>query len=758
MKKRFALVAALVMTMGATAMADSESWTYYDCWDHGFQQFDQKTRTIPTCADINNDGRLEVIYGGQNNGDWMWDWFYNQNEDKWDWSWNWKFEWGNCAKVYGNFSLDNGPQKLAEAGNDDVTSPFGIPTATHNFYRWIDFNADGNLDMLVFGIQDWNGRGIADDQDKHYGFLYENGGAEVGYQFSKVDKFPFNVENGKANFNPNDGWFSTDDEKAMVYGRHNRGLTFGDINNDGFVDVVSQNMQGLNVYLGDGKGGFELAKHYTNNYREGDVKLADFDHDGNLDLVVSGWSDMGYVNFFRGNGDGTFEQKNPDKRDIRSSGVAVADYNNDGHLDVLIMGYSDQDGWTSDLYLGKGDFSFERKAGIIGDWIDGCVCYAIDVNNDGKMDLLANHGNNLKWWKGRGDGTFEGTGYCTNRDTNNSGGGFTFGDIYGTGSLDMVIQSKHGDNVYMGTVRGVDNNVPSAPQAVEAQRSGDLKTITVTWKAGSDKETPAKALAYNVFVKYGDTVRMLVPANVENGKLKVVQDMQTLITGSADEFSATYCVPEDLASADITVGVQTVDGVYAASEFATTSVTPAFHEGYDGQWNGNVLYPTTASNIDELLDLTITFEEAASVESSGFGVIAMLYNENGDLYAVMVDPIAGSANCQYDKATLHFVKVSELNAALAAFAKGEASKIGAAINAVEGGATVVVAGKSFKIDGQYLYTDAIQHEYVFGEASVPTGIDHVMQAIASGKVYNVAGQRVSNQNGLIISDGKKTIK
>lgn len=757
MKKRFALVAA-IFSMGITAWADSESWTYYDCWDHGFQQFDQKTRTIPTCADINNDGRLEVIYGGQNNGDWMWDWFYNQNEDKWDWSWNWKFEWGNCAKVYGNFSLDNGPQKLAEAGNDDVTSPFGIPTATHNFYRWIDFNADGNLDMLVFGIQDWNGRGIADDQDKHYGFLYENGGAEVGYQFSKVDKFPFNVENGKANFNPNDGWFSTDDEKAMVYGRHNRGLTFGDINNDGFVDVVSQNMMGLNVFLGDGKGGFELVKHYTDNYREGDVKLADFDHDGNLDLVVSGWSDMGYVNFFRGNGDGTFEEKNPNKRDIRSSGVAVADYNNDGHLDVLIMGYSDQHGWTSDLYLGKGDFSFDRKESIIGDWIDGCVCYAIDVNNDGKMDLLANHGNNLKWWKGRGDGTFEGTGYCTNRDTNNSGGGFTFGDIYGTGSLDMVIQSKHGDNVYMGTVRGVNNHVPSAPEAVEAQRNNDMKTITVTWKAGSDEETPAKALAYNVVIKYGAVERALVPVNVANGKLKVVQDMQTLITGEGDTFCATFSVPEDVASTDITVGVQTVDGVYAGSELTCSDVTPTFNETYDGSWNGNVTYPSSAASIDDLLDYSITFEEAAAVESSGFGVIAVLFDEKGDLNAIMLDPIAGSVDFEHDKANLHFVKISELNASLAAMAHGAASKIGAAINAGTSTATVVVAGKSFKIDSKYLYTDIIVQECTLGENTTLTGIESNVQAQTASKLYNVAGQRVSNQNGLIISDGKKTLK
>lgn len=755
MKKRLMFVAAMLMSVGV-AKADSAWWTYYDCWDHGFQQMDVKTRTVPTCADFNNDGRLEVVYGGQNNGDWLWDWY--ERDGEWRWDWGWKYEWGNCAKVYGNFSLENGPQKLAEAMHDDVTSPFGIPTATHNFYRWIDFNNDGNLDMLVFGIQDWNGRGISDENDKHYGFIYENGGEETGYQFSKVEKFPFNVENGKANFNPNNGWFDTGNEGAMMYGAHNRGLTFGDINNDGLVDLVSMNMQGLSVYLGNGDGSFDLVKNYTVNYHEGDVKLADLDHDGNLDLVATGWSDMGYVNFFRGAGDGTFEQQNPgNKRDIRSSGVTVGDYNNDGHLDVIIGGYSDQYGWISDLYLGKGDFTFERRENPIPDYIEACVMQSIDVDNDGKLDLLANHGNNLKWWKGRGDGSFESTGVCTDRGTNNSGGGFTFGDIYGTGSLDMVIQSKHGDNVFMGTVRGVSNLVPDAPQEVAAQRASDKKTFTLTWKAGSDEETPAKALRYNVYIKYGSVERALVPVNFENGKLKVVQDMQTLITGDGDTFSATFAVPEDVASEDITVGVQTIDGVYAGSAFTSTTVTPAFSESYDGTWNGVMNLPTAAGSIDDLLSYTVEFEEAASVKASAFGVLAVIFDQTGDPYAIVFGDLAGHVEYTHDSATLKFKKFSELNAELGASMRKSVTKALGAGTASQGTATVVIANKCFVIDGNYLYTDVIKQTYDLN-GGLTTGINALTDGI-DGSSFTLAGQRAAKvQHGVVINNGKKVVK
>ena len=585
MKKSSTKLFLLTVAMGCVvnSMAQSSaSWTFYnpDNIKHQGTQTDHtivvKTRTAPTLADFNNDGKLEMIYGGQNTGDW--DWYYHDIDGEMQWGWGWNSDYNNSGFVIGFNGWDSDPVRLD--GKVDYwsfqTDTYGIPLGTNNFYRWIDFDNDGNLDLIMFAKRDYDNRGYNSD---YYALIYHNGGDAEGYKFTQVDKAPFNVVDGAPGFNPNDGWL--DNDEGFQLGRANRGLTFGDINNDGIVDLVSQNQMGLKIWLGQGDGAFNCIETIAeNNYREGDVKLADLDGDGNLDFVVSGWaSGVDYVNFYKGNGNGTFELKNPeDKRNIRSSGVAVADFNNDGKLDVLILGYSDSDGWTSDIYLGNGDFTFTRNGGIIGDYIDGCVCYAFDVDNDGNIDLIANHGTNLKWWRGNGDGTFLGTGYCNNKQSGDkAGGGFSFGDVYGRNMLDQAVCYKEGDNAHTGILpgrtgddgNGALNQAPSAPINVKAERSEDGTKVSITWDAATDDKTPQQSLLYNIYVKYGNVVRTFVPALIETGRLKVVQDMQTLPIQTA----YTLTIPANIAKGEFEIGVQAIDGVFAPSAFTKAEIT-----------------------------------------------------------------------------------------------------------------------------------------------------------------------------------------
>ncbi|MBQ9667345.1 MAG: VCBS repeat-containing protein [Prevotella sp.] len=576
------MMLTLAMGWAAGAMAQgSPSWTFYnpDNIKHQGTQTDHtiyvKVRTAPTLADFNNDGKLEMIYGGQNDGDW--DWFYQEKNGEMTWDWGWHYDWNNAAYVIGFNGWDADPVRLDGKTDywSDVTDTYGIPLGTHNFYRWIDFDNDGNLDLLMLAKHDYDNREL---DSEHFALLYRNGGEAEGYKFTAVGKAPFNIVDRQAGFNPNNGYFDGNDR----LGRYVRGITFGDVNNDGFVDFVCMNYgDQLSVFLGNGDGSFTKKVQLEEAYREGDVKLADLDGDGCLDIVAMGWNSNGkHVNFYKGAGDGSFENKTPEGvHHQRGGGIGIADFNNDGRLDVFIMGYSDAfGGWPNDLLLNQGNFTFEVKENPIGsfEWVDANVINAFDVDNDGNVDLFWNWGDtNMILCLGNGDGTFKDYGWSNNKQSGDkSGGGYSFGDVYGRNMLDQAICYKEGDNAHVGIIPGRTgsdgngdlNQAPSAPTNVKAERSDDGTKVTITWDAATDDKTPTASLLYNIYVKYGDVVRMLIPALEETGKLKVVQDMQTLPIGIT---SYEVSVPADAATVE--VGVQAIDGVFAPSEFAKVS-------------------------------------------------------------------------------------------------------------------------------------------------------------------------------------------
>jgi fibronectin type 3 domain-containing protein len=170
-------------------------------------------------------------------------------------------------------------------------------------------------------------------------------------------------------------------------------IDFGDIDNDGDLDLVVTSYQnqnrGLKAYLGDGKGCWtESSSGLPATGSFGGIRLADFDLDGRLDLVATtdaGTAGTVGTRVWRGFGNGTWSLAGT--VDTRSgAGLETGDLDNDGRTDLVTGFWGGAFGPM--VFLGKGDLTFladSAPASTIN--VDDVA--AGDANNDGKPDFAA---------------------------------------------------------------------------------------------------------------------------------------------------------------------------------------------------------------------------------------------------------------------------------------------------------------------------------------------------------------------------------
>lgn len=294
-------------------------------------------------GDYDNDGRIDLYVANYN----------NQNE----------FLYHNDGA--GIFTKISTGIIVTEGGNS-------------NSCGWIDVNNDGKLDMCV----------------TNYGqrrFLYTNNGDGT---FTKITA----------------GAFVNDVSPSIS-------SNWGDYNNDGRADVFVANAGQITwpnfFYRND--GGNNLTKITDLNVSIDTGKSfsgswGDFNNDGYLDLYVAN-DEFRNSYLYKNNGDATFTRilHGPVATEGFYSACGTwADFNNDGWLDLFISRWQNQNNY---LYFNNGDGTFSKvtTGNIVNDAGNSFGCSTADYDNDGDLDLFVANINNENNFLYRNNATNENT-------------------------------------------------------------------------------------------------------------------------------------------------------------------------------------------------------------------------------------------------------------------------------------------------------------------------------------------------------------
>ncbi|HUW35003.1 MAG TPA: PKD domain-containing protein [Planctomycetota bacterium] len=208
-----------------------------------------------------------------------------------------------------------------------------------------------------------------------------------------------------------DGTFDGWQDIGIDIGQYCRAITLADFDNDGDLDIVAGAGNNTSVatyhYLENNGDGTFTSRGSVFTVRESssyamDITSGDFDGDGVMDVTANGNNMMPAL--FHGNGNGTFTFARVIPAGSYNRGIDAADFNHDGKLDFVRGSYSD--GY---LYVFLGDGTGFFTSSYVADvGSDPYAVVAGDFDNDGHPDILARGGSSSATYSfsGNGDGSF----------------------------------------------------------------------------------------------------------------------------------------------------------------------------------------------------------------------------------------------------------------------------------------------------------------------------------------------------------------
>lgn len=186
----------------------------------------------------------------------------------------------------------------------------------------------------------------------------------------------------------------------------NGGVCAADINNDGKVDIIYSGYSEANsafethYYVNDGSANFtEVTGHNFIAYKKVLFFVHDFNGDTYNDIAIMGGDDdQKNAKLYLGSSDGSFTEKTESGLSANTTGADMADFNNDGYMDFVVSGWHVAGEVETGIFYGNGDGTFTADAMPAELSARGGFTVAWDYDADGAMDYFVTNYSDTKSW------------------------------------------------------------------------------------------------------------------------------------------------------------------------------------------------------------------------------------------------------------------------------------------------------------------------------------------------------------------------
>jgi predicted nucleotidyltransferase len=377
---------------------------------------------------------------------------------------------------------------------------------------WGDYDNDGDLDILLTG-QTSTGR-AAKVYRNDSGTFTDIGASLTAVYFSSVAWADHDNDGDLdilltgsdgsamvAKLYRNDGGTFSDIAASLTAAAGS--VAWGDHDNDGDLDILLTGFDGsftphAKVHRNDG-GAFTGIAASLPGAAESSVAWGDYDHDGDLDILLAGLAPFdGVTKMYRNDGGGAYTDIGASLAGVENGSVGWGDYDNDGDLDILLTGLS-AGGPVAKIY--RNDGGAFTDIGVALTPVETSSVAWGDYDNDGDLDVLL---------------TGLSAGARVTRVYRNDGGAFidsstlltavqnssvAWGDYDNDGDLDILLTGSSSSGRVAKIYRNdacLPNTPPTAPGALNSSVADGR--VTFTWSASTDAQTPAPGLHYNLRV------------------------------------------------------------------------------------------------------------------------------------------------------------------------------------------------------------------------------------------------------------------